>query len=510
MGFLDNILSRFGYVKAQGNTPVPGWLRAESEAARWSMPDASRAEGQARLYQTLTWVATAIDTTANASATTPFSVKEVVGERTVNIPNQEFELKLKRPNPHQGRFEFLRDFFSWLKLTGNGYIWLNRANENAAPSELWIIPSHMIRPVPDGNMFIRGYMFKPGGAIEIPLETWEISHARTFNPFSRYIGLSAIESLMLTAGADLAEQRFNSNLFAKDNAKLPGALAFADNIPDSEWEKMKMDAQDNWGGMKRAGPMMLRGVGAGGVQWITMSANQKEMEFLETRKFNKEEIYGKLAPGLAAILDVNATEANALAGKAVFAEYNLYPLLTLAQEKWSNDILPAYGDNITGEFDDVRKSDRLLDLQEQEHYERVHTVNEIRSEYYGDDPVEDGDVPLSAWKGESAEPAPAMQTAPPNTEYQSAEVSPTPDETIKAELRQWENFALKRLGKGGRDFEPRAIPLIQAARIKTELKAAITPTDVRRVFEGASEHDVLSMAVKELARFNTIAEKSNA
>lgn len=510
MNIIDRFLSQFGYAKAKANAPIPGWLRAESDAARWSMPDASKAEGQARLYQTLTWIATAIDTTANAAATTVFSVKEVQGEDTVDVPNHEFELLLRRPNPHQGSFEFKRDYFSWLKLTGNGYVWQNKSSENAPPSELWIIPSHMIKPVPDGNMFIRGYMFKPGGAMEIPLEPWEVSHARTFNPFSRYVGLSAIESLMLTATADLAEQRFNSNLFAKDNAKLPGALAFADNIPDPDWEKMKMDAQDNWGGMKRAGPMMLRGVGAGGVQWITMSANQKEMEFLETRKFNKEEIYGKLAPGLAAILDVNATEANALAGKAVFAEYNLYPLLTLAQEKWSNDILPAYGDNITGEFDDVRKSDRLLDLTEQDHYEKVHTVNEIRSEYYGDDPVEGGDVPLSAWAGAKAEAETSQPMPPPTTEYQSVEASPTPDETIKAELRQWESFALKRLGKSGREFEPRAIPLIQAARIKTELKSAVTPADVRRVFEGASDQDVLSRAVSELARFNAIAEKANA
>ena len=38
------------------------------------------------------------------------------------------------------------------------------------------------------------------------------------------------------------------------------------------------------------------------------------MQFLEERNFTKEEIFGKLAPGLASVLAVNATEANALAG----------------------------------------------------------------------------------------------------------------------------------------------------------------------------------------------------
>lgn len=501
----------FPTTKAQTTLPIPGWLRAESEAARWSMPDASKAEGQSRVYQKLTWISASIDIPAQAAAGTEFSVKEKQGEDTTDIPNHDFELRLDKPNPHQSRFEFIRDFFSYFRLTGNGYIWLNRSSENMPPAEMWIIPSHMIKPVPDGNMFIKGYLFNAGGGSGIPLETWEVSHMRTFNPFSRYVGLSMIESLALTVNADLAEQMFNANLFAKDNAKLPGALAFADNIPDPEWEKMKLDAQDNWGGMKRAGPMMLRGVGAGGVEWLTMAANQKEMEFLETRQFNKEEIFIK-TPGLLQILDKNVTEANALAGKAVFSEYTLYPMLCQAGQKWTNDILPAYGENIVGEFDDVRKSDRLLDLKEQEYYMQVHTVDEVRSEYYGDDPIEGGNLPVDSWTGSKPtpkpEPATPTQPEPTTTENAIAEAMATPD-VVKAELRQWENFALKRLGKSGREFEPRAIPLIQAAQIKTELKAAKTASDVRRIFEGESEQELLRIAVSELARFNAIAEKSS-
>lgn len=506
MNILDNILSRLGYTKA--HTPTPGWLQAEVAGSRYSIPDGTLAYGQARAYQALTWIATAIDTLANVAATTEFSVYQRDGEDKTDIPNHDFEIALTRPNPHQSQFEFLRDLFSWLKLSGNGYVWLNRPNENTPPSEMWIIPTNMIKPVPDGQMFLKGYLFTPPQGSPIPLETWEISHVRTFNPFSRYVGLSAIESLMLTVNSDLAEQKYNANFFSQDSGRLPGILAFADNIGDTEWEAMKQDAKEKSGGTKRA-MMMLRNAGPGGVQYLVAGATQKEMEFLNTRQFNKEEIWSKLAPGILQILDKNTTEANALAGKAVFSEYAVYPLLILVGQKWNGDILPAYGDNLEGEFDDPRKSDKLMDLQEQDKYSQTHTIDEIRAEYYGDDPIGDNrgklfPAQIGAFVGAlQQESLPGADSNPTTPETPSATTQPAMSEAepaaVQAELKAWENFALKRLGKGGRDFEPRAIPILEAGRIMTQLKRATTPAQVRAVFSPdlATEASRLATAIEQ-------------
>jgi len=76
------------------------------------------------------------------------------------------------------------------------------------------------------------------------------------------------------------------------------------------------------------------------------------------------------------------------------------------------------------------------------------------------------------------------------------------DESATGEMKSWENFALKRLGKvGGREFEPRHIPLMQAARIRVELKSAATPADVRRIFERELGGD------DELRRANNLLER---
>jgi hypothetical protein len=59
-------------------------------------------------------------------------------------------------------------------------------------------------------------------------------------------------------------------------------------------------------------------------------------------------------------------------------------------EKITNDVLPLYGDGLVGEFDDIRPTDRQLELAEIEAYARTHTVDEVRAKYYNDQPLDMG------------------------------------------------------------------------------------------------------------------------
>jgi HK97 family phage portal protein len=482
-GFLMAELERLKGEKA-ADAQRPEWLRAEATALRWSGYDvAASVEKQEKLYQQLTWISTAIDAVADNCAPVAFEVKQRKGEDLTDIPNHEFEMLLDNPNPLQSRYELMRDVFAYYKLTGNAIIFQNKANEQATPDELWVIPSQWVKPVPDGQHFLKGYIFDTGNGQPIALEPWEICHVKTFNPVNPFWGLSAVQQLAMVAVGDLAQQRWNANLFDKDNAKIPGALSFASMINNPDWERLKAEVKENWGGAARKGPLMLRGVGSGGVEWLQMALSQKEMEFLDSRKFTREEVYGKLAPGLASVLDVNATEANAIAGKSVFLEFALFPLLMAVGAKMTKSILPAYGDNLVGEFEDVRQTNRLVDLEEQRQYELTHTVDEIRQEYYGDDPLGDErGLMLPAQIGEGTTMTDQETEPTPPTQFVPGAETLLPPQAIEEELKAWERYALKRLGKASRGFEPRAVPLFQAARIQAALKDSKTADEVRQAF----------------------------
>lgn len=406
MGFIDSLANRLGYAKrpamvdtspyalhgvAKTELPSnpPAWMLHTAQGEKWMLPDPELAHVQAQLYRQLSWVQASVSAVANFAATVPFAVKQLRGNKKEDIDNHPFEVLLSRPNPLQSQFELLVETASYYRMSGNAYLWRNQSRPGMPPGELWSLPPRQVTPVPDGKMFLAGYEYDPlDGSQPILLEPWEVVHLRTFNPDSWFVGLSPLEALAMAARGDLAQQRWNYNLFAKSNAKVAGALAFADMIENNTWGQMKSDIQDHHGGSSRSDLMLLRGAGQGAVHFLPMAMSQKDMEFLAGRKFTKEEIFSVFAPGYASLIDVNATEANAKAGRDTFREMAVWPLLTAIAKKITNDILPDYGDSLVGEFDDIRIRDRGIELAETQEYSKAHTVNEVR-ERAGSKPLDD-------------------------------------------------------------------------------------------------------------------------
>jgi len=489
MSWLDRLAQTLGYIPrkaVQPQRPLPELLSAMAGGERFTIPEGWSVEQQSDLYKKLTWIQIGISHVAESAAGVKFSVRELQGEESEDVPNHPFELKLQRPNPLQSRFEFLLATFSYLRLTANAYWWLNTPDEHEPPIEIWVIPTHMITPLPDDKMFIKGYAYdsKIGPKIEIP--PWAICHFKGFHPMNPFIGLSAIEAVNTVAVGDLAMQRWNTNYFGRENAKVPGALAYADPIPDPEWKLMKADLKEQWGGTHRSGPLMMRNVGKGGVEWLQMALSQKEMEFLESRRSTKEEMFGLFAPGLASVLDVNATEANALSGKATLMEYAVWPLLVSVGEKITNDLLPLYGENLVGAFDDPRVGNRVLDLQEHAAYERSHTIDEVRQRYYGDKPLGDerGQLLPAELARASAPAALGGQTSDGATEGNPAPTSPG---KAMGDLIRWQRKCVNAIEN---DKAPSSVRFVsdeidayQYARIAAGLRKAKTIDDVRRVFD---------------------------
>jgi len=506
MGIIDRLAFVLGYTKAAAPT-YPAWM-LEGVQPWTDQVSLDVTKNQLELMQKLSWVYNAVTIRAQTAAATTFNVKQRAGADEKDIDNHPFELLLEHPNPMQSRFEFLEAVFGFRALAGNAYIWLNRTNANQPPAEMWLIPPQRIRPIPDKRLYLRGYMYDPGdGGREIPLEPWEICHLKRWHPTNRYVGLSPIEALANAAQGDIAMQKWNKNYFARDNAKMPGALAFKDSINNEDWKRLKEDISREHGGTERR-TMMLRGVGDGGVSWISFGMSQKDMEFLNGRQFNKEEIYAAFAPGLASILAINATEANAMAGDKTFSKLTIYPDHVAVAERFTADILTAYGENLRGEFEDVRVTDRALEIQEQDTYAKTHTIDEIRKEYYGDKPRGDerGEKliaeisPSTSPVGKEDEPPTGPippQLMPrvnadgnpdnmPPEDMPRQDVTP-PDAQMKADLQTWARFATKRVkdGKALREFESDEIPPALRGAIEGQLVAAKTAEDVRAIFRDA-------------------------
>ena len=470
--------TKTGYSKLSDKDKFPAPMLATAGVEQFSIPDGSLVRHQSELYQRLSWVNIAVGAVARLSAEVKFNVKQLKDEHSVDVTNHPFELLLRRPNPLQSRFEFIQATCAYYCLTGNAFWWLNKSSPNSPPAEMWIISPHQLKVVPDKQSYIHGYLYDPGDGSGMPIDKTKIVHFKSFHPTNPFVGLSPIEAIAIVASGDLKAQEWNTRFFGDSNARLPGILAFADPIGDGEWQKLKEDARNK---SNKREIMMLRNTGAGGVQWLQAGASQKDMEYLNGRKFTKEEIFGIFAPGLANIMDVNATEANAKIGESTLLRLAIHPMLSAMAEKITNDLLPLYGKDLTGEFEEVRDKDRALALQEQTAYSDVHTIQEIRSEFYDDEPLGDAMLPVEMKIKTQPQPqfATSTELIPPVKETKS-------DDELNRDLLSYQRKACNMLTKNKPldfDFESSVIGKGQLNKIKSLLKNCKTKEEIKTVFE---------------------------
>jgi HK97 family phage portal protein len=493
MSIIDNLLKRMGYEKYQADMRVPVIYGRTAEASQFQIPSGSLSQTQSELYQRISWVNIAVSNVAKRASTVKFEVKKLEGEKTTQIDNHPFEQLLRKPNPLQSCFEFFEATYAYRKLTGNAYWWLNKSTPTAQPAEMWILPPNKIKPVPDKNMFIKGYMYDPGDGTEMPLEPWEVMHFKEFHPNNPFVGLSPVESIAAQAVGDMKAAEYNAQFF-EGGARMPNVLAFADPIADDEWEKLKREAKEK--GNKRE-TMFLRNTGAGAVQYIQSGITQKDMEFLQGRQFTKEEIFALFAPGLASILAINATEANAKTGENTLMSLAIYPMQVSMAEKITAEILPLYGDNLVGEFEDVRAKDRELELKELTEFSKTHTIDEVRQEFYNDDPIGDerGNLLL------------VEVSATPTIDLSMPE---EPTDEFQQDIKSYKRKAINCISKNKPldfDFESANIDRAQLMRIKRKLLRCKTKEDINVVFDDEKDDRKQAGLEDLIAELSNLSEK---
>lgn len=483
-------------VKVELDAQQHQWALETADAQYWDLASWSEDPvyfNQSDMYRLSPLVGTALDILGNDVGLSKLNVFELDGEEENALPNHEFEMLMQHPNPLDSGLEFMRDSAIGYKVNGNHVWWLNRTSEFDKPLEMWPIPFEMIRPVPDKRLYISHYNYFPGmGKPEIELPVWQIVHFKNYNPHNRFVGLSLIESLAITLTGDQGMRKTNTTTYTKYNGSPPSVLAFKDWVPDETWRDVKIEKNN---AAMRNEMMMLRGVGDG-VSWLSRTISAKDAEFIETLKSNMETVFNRMAPGLLAMLSENATEANALAARATYAEKTWWALLETFAQKITKNPLPAYALDskiLTCHFDDPRSVDRKLKLEEQSTYERTHTIDEVRQEFYGDDPLGDerGNMIYSEIGAVSvSNPTAAINPTEQPQENETAQETDTDSVSMKAaldEMQVWRRMALRGKRAKAQNFLCAYIPSDLALSIKADLKSAKSKEQIAAIFERGAD-----------------------
>src|SRR5262249_42875325 len=141
-----------------------------------------------------------------------------------------------------------------------------------------------------------------------------VIHFKYFNPRDDFYGLSPVMPASLPVQSDLAMSRWNRGWFAEGNGIPPNMISVPPTVTDTEFERLQEDFHRNYSALRDRKTMFIRG---GSVQYSELSRTQRDMDFLQGRAANRDEVllaYG-ITPGM---LDKHANRANAETAREVF------------------------------------------------------------------------------------------------------------------------------------------------------------------------------------------------
>jgi hypothetical protein len=156
-----------------------------------------------------------------------------------------------------------------------------------------------------------------------------------------------------------------------------------------------------------------------------------------------------------------------------------------------------YGVNLRAKFEDIRITDRALQIQENDQYARFHTVGEVRVDKFKSELL--GDERDNLLVTQVQPPVPVAAPAPvdnpasiPVTNWPVASTQPTQSDqgtnSLQSDLSRWQTKAIKRLRErksAACEFASDTVPASLNGTIAGGLEAAKSTDDVKRIFANA-------------------------
>ena len=474
----------------------------------------------ARAYAVAAWAYKAIKVRAEAVSVVELKLFEEDG---TEIDDHALVELLKEPGTGAISFtDLMRDTESAYGIWGRAFWLIERglpytSGVTGALGLQWLNPQTI--EVQSNRHGITGFKQTLGAQTQTFMPQ-DVIYFRNFDPNNDLGGLSPLSVVLSEVNAEVNAARYVAGFFAND-ARPSGLLTTDQHMPDAEieraikwWEKLFKGVTERW----------KTGVLGGGLKYQQISTDMKDISMPSLREEDRRAIlavYG-VPPTLAGAWEA-ANYATAKEQKASFYEDTIIPQLLYYAGVLNWHLLPQYPDLTArnarlgfaiNEIEAIQEGEDDRAARVGDLYEKgIVTLNEARFEL-GLDPVPDGDdfkkpapaIPFGA------DPAAAQDGTDPDADNTTeadreqaakaaysrfAPAAPPAriDPAVKAELDQWERFALKRSGTNHRPFSPDVIPFRFAVTIQRALAKAESKSAIRHVFRMAA----IKAAADELA-----------
>lgn len=276
------------------------------------------------------WAATAA--TAQVISSLPCHLYERQSDGSdIRIEDEISEILFRRPNSLQTGVEFWESTMLQNMVRGNAYA-----------ERLTVGPRLVgLRPLLDctPKRTDAGFQYevrKDGKTRVLPAD--RVFHLRGFGAGDG-LGLSVVRYGVQSFGAALAADQTASSVFS--NALMPGGMLAMDQSLTPEQRIQLQTIVDTYAGSKRAGKTMIL---EHGMKWEKVQWNPEDVQLLQTRRFQVEEICRWF--GIPPIIIGHASEGQTMWGTGVEAimlswlQTGINPILRRLEARLNSDLIP--------------------------------------------------------------------------------------------------------------------------------------------------------------------------
>lgn len=338
MGLINKLADKvIGYLVGKSGT----WGKLWATAQEWKLFENTVTQP----YVQVASVYKAVKAIADNVPQAELQFKDYENEKEV-FPEDLVRL-LDKPNPLMSGSDFLQAIVGFYALYGECFI-IKQASigqltgASKLPAELWTFnPSKFTEIVENGEL--KGWCYE-----RREFKREEVIHLKDFHPHKTWRGLAPTNPIAKQIDLDWASLIYNKAFF--DNDATPGFMLATDkSLTDEQRKRLQEWWKKRHQGMSKAHTVAIL---EAGLKPQTTSLSHRDMDFIEQKRFMREEILGIWrAPKALFNITEDLNYATFMGQMKIFWLYTIAPILRKVEDSLNTFLVKPYDARIYCQFD---------------------------------------------------------------------------------------------------------------------------------------------------------------
>lgn len=301
------------------------------------------------------------------------------------LENGPWSELLLHPNPNMTRRQLVEATGTYLLTTGECAWYLEGksgpATNDEVPTSMWPLPKWALEPILDERtrtVLLGWRITTPTGQFDAPARS-VLLHRYSFDPANPLRGLGPIGAAAVAMRSDMKAEAWSEAFF--DNSAEPGGVLSTEGVlTPKQREDMRLSWEAKHGGPSRRGRVAVL---EGGLTYQQLGLSQRDMDFIEQRKWNDTQIARVFGvPKFFLMEGTDISYASTRQNKRALWELAVMPIVDAAEDVMEAGLTSTRDARVWCEFDvskvEALKEDLAANLDSAERLTRIgYPVNEV-------------------------------------------------------------------------------------------------------------------------------------